>query len=546
MDSIAKLTIVSGDGKSQTVPLGKTALTLGRSPSCDLSYPSDAGLSRQHLVFEPEGSDWVVRDPGSKNGSKVNSQALTGKRVLQPGDQISAGQLLIRFGSGTGSPAAQTVYFVPETQNSVSGALAVQLKDASSSLKSSKAVQALIRAGRELSSHRPLTELFELVLGLAREAVGATRAVLLTADGDNLTIRAAEGSSFKISSAVRDRVLKERESILVQDTLDDALLAGRQSIVLQGIRSIMAVPLQVNDRVTGLIYLDTQDILHPFTEEDLSLLTVLANVAAIRIEHVRLAEVEEAERFAAQELANAADIQRGFLPSSAPSIAGFDIAGQMLPCRGVGGDYFDYFVHPDGTLSLVVADVSGKGMAAALMMSNMQAHTQAMMEMDLPPHIALKRLNRVIAARCPGNRFITCFLARINPVTGELVYANAGHNAPVLARAGGKVESLDGGGIVLGILPSADYDEYKVTMRAGDVLSLFTDGATEACPSGRDEEFGEERFGQMVARHCGESSGAMVEKMLAELTCWTSPAHFADDVTLVVAPHHLNAEIHNG
>src|ERR1700716_4229471 len=129
MEGLAKLTIVSGDGKSQIVPLGNTPLTLGRSPSCDLSYPADAGLSRQHLIFEPEGADWIVRDPGSKNGSKVNSAALAGKHVLKSGDQISAGQLVIRFGSGAGPDTSRTVFFVPETQDSFSGAVAVQLKD---------------------------------------------------------------------------------------------------------------------------------------------------------------------------------------------------------------------------------------------------------------------------------------------------------------------------------------------------------------------------------------------------------------------------------
>ncbi|HUS06640.1 MAG TPA: SpoIIE family protein phosphatase [Bryobacteraceae bacterium] len=536
----AALTIFTTDGKSGTVPLASGPVTLGRSTSSDLSYPEDSGLSRQHLIFEPQGEEWIVRDPGSKNGSKINSVRLVAPHVLRPGDQIVAGHLLIRFdteslegGSHTGTYSDHTVLFVPEAPAST--AIAVKLEDASDALKGGKAIRALIRAGQELSSHCPLAELFTLVLGLAKDAVGASRGVLMTFEGDNLAVRAAEGSAFKISTTVRDRVLEEKASLLVQDAMGDAAFAGHQSIVLQNVRSMMAVPLQANERVTGLIYVDTQDVLHPFTQEDLSLLTVMANVAAIRIEHARLAEVEQAERLSAQDLANAADIQRGFLPSCAPAIPGLDIAGQTLPCRGVGGDYFDYFVHPDGSVSLIVADVAGKGMPAALMMSNMQAHTQALMEADLSPARVLQRLNSIIAARCPGNRFITSFIARVDPFSGEMLYCNAGHNPPLLVRTDGSVDALEGGGMLLGVLKNAAYEDHRRTLYAGDILSLYTDGATEACPAEVDEEFGDARLAELLAKWRTDSAVSMLTKILGELTCWISPAHFADDVTLIVA-----------
>jgi len=183
-------------------------------------------------------------------------------------------------------------------------------------------MRALIRVGRELSGNLPLSDLFNLIMNLSIEAVGAARGVLMTLEGDELVVRAARGEGFRISSAVRDRVIKEKASLLVRDARLDEAFAGRMSIVQQQIRSMLAAPLQTDDRVIGLIYLDSPHFVHEFTKDDLNLLTVMANVAAIRIEHTRLAEVEQVERMHAKELEQAAEIQRKLLPTSAPAVPG--------------------------------------------------------------------------------------------------------------------------------------------------------------------------------------------------------------------------------
>src|ERR1700733_9278895 len=197
-------------------------------------------------------------------------------------------------------------------------------------------MRALIRAGRELAGNMPLAELFKLIMNLSVEAVGATRGVLMTLEGKELVVRAAHGEGFRISSAVRDRVINAKTSLLVRDARLDEAFAGRMSIVQQQIRSMLAVPLQTDDRVIGLIYLDSPHFVHEFTKEDLNLLTVMANVAAIRIEHARLAEVEQAERVLARDLEQAAEIQRGLLPACAPVVPGVDLAGYNAACRTVG------------------------------------------------------------------------------------------------------------------------------------------------------------------------------------------------------------------
>ena len=183
-------------------------------------------------------------------------------------------------------------------------------------MQGSPQMRALIRAGRELAGHRPLAELFPLIMDLSVEAVMAGRGVLMTLDGDELNVRAARGEGFKISTTVRDRVLKEKASLLVRDAQLDQALREHMSIVEQKVRSMIAVPLQTNDRVIGLIYVDSPNAIREFTREDLNLLTVMANVAAIRIEHARLNEIEEAERAMAKEMHQAALIQERLLGSA--------------------------------------------------------------------------------------------------------------------------------------------------------------------------------------------------------------------------------------
>jgi phosphoserine phosphatase RsbU/P len=395
--------------------------------------------------------------------------------------------------------------------------------------------RALIRAGRELAGHRPLAELFEVIMDLSLEAVGAGRGVLMALEGDQLIVRATRGQGFQISSTVRNQVINKGDSVLVLDAQSDLAFKERQSIVAQNVRSMMAVPLQAQSRVIGLIYLDSPNLIRPFTREDLNLLTVMANVAAIRIEHARLAEVEQTEKLLAKELEQAAKIQRGLLPSSSPQIAGLDIAGHTAACRTVGGDYYDFVTYPDGRFAMLVGDVAGKGMPASLMMSSLQARVQVLFEEPDGLAHSVTRLNKAVASNCPDNRFITFFICVVNPATGEVVYVNAGHNPPILVRGNGQVEKLTEGGIILGILPKFAYQEGRSQLGPGDTLVLFSDGVTEAMPVGVDEEFGEDRLAQVIAAAKNSSAQELVQSILQAVITFTCGAPPADDITLVVA-----------
>ncbi|HTX34830.1 MAG TPA: SpoIIE family protein phosphatase [Bryobacteraceae bacterium] len=537
-----ELLIQGPDGQTKNMPLTGERLSVGRASSADLCFPEDAGLSRQHFAFESHGEEWTVQDLGSKNGTFVNNIPLKARLILKPGDRITAGHLVIVFSPESESPMQNVVVFEGGDSSPTTSTVVTSLEGALSNqtmvlerggAKTSAPMQALIRAGQELSANRPLDELFPVILDLGIQAVNAQRGVLLTLEGEKLVPRAHKGEGFRISTAVRDRVINEKSSILVRDAQLDDAFKGRMSIVEQRVHTMMAAPLQTKDRIIGLIYLDSPYVLREFTKDDLNLLTVLANVAAIRLENARLAEIEAAERIMQFDLSQAAQIQRYMLPEHAPQVAGADLAGFNVPCRTVGGDYYDFFTYSDGRVGLTLGDVSGKGMPASLMAMGLHARVQVLAEDPKDLAAFMTRLNKATCAKCPSNRFITFFFSVLDPATGQVAYANAGHNPPIVVRSSGEATMLEGGGPVLGILPIAPYSQMFTQLERGDMLVLYSDGVTEATNLNYDE-FGEQRLMDTLAAHRTEPATAIVEAVKKALAEFTAGAPQADDITLVV------------
>jgi serine phosphatase RsbU (regulator of sigma subunit) len=546
-EPVGELMIQLPDGAARTYRLGNASISLGRAPTNDLSFPEDSILSRNHLRFERDAGCWWAVDLGSKNGTLLNGGKLTGRQMLRPGDVISAGRLAIQCQAAASASSQPAVFYESAEDTASTGAtVVIRLNQAfgskpgtvesaldPASAAGRRRTEALIRAGRELVSHRPLGELFQVILQLATETVGARRGLLITVEDGQLCVRAQQGEGFRISTAVRDKVLNERASLLVQDAGLDELLRSSKTIVEQRVRSLMAVPLQTDEAVIGLIYVDTMEILHPFVQEDLSLLTVLANTAAIRIEHARLAEVEQAERLMAKEIEQAAEIQRNLLPASAPEVPGLDIAGHSVPCRAVGGDYFDYLTLPDGRTGLLVADVAGKGMPASLLMASVHSRVRILAELESDPGEFLSRLNRSIYPDFPRNRFITLFLAAYEEESGELSYACAGHNPPFVLRAGGTRESLDGGGPPVGMF-RISYQSHRLSLDVGDTLVIYSDGVPEG-HNAQDEEFGEERLIEAILSREDSTAASAVSAVRTAMADFVLDRPASDDITLLVA-----------
>lgn len=544
----AEIQVSGYEESTRVIQLSSSPFMVGRSETAALPLPQDTMLSRLHFALEFDCGQWHVRDMGSKNGTSVNGESLRDSRPLQAGDTITAGRITVifeprkigaqrrpaaplEFVEDPGEiPASSTVMLRLDPKNP---AQAVPPASSQTASNSARRFDSLVKAGKEIASLRTLEELFDVLLDLSLHSVEATRGVLMTFERGVLVPRAHRGEGFRISAAVRDRVIQERASLLVQDTSLDAQFRSSASIVQQRVSSFMAVPLQTDTQVIGLLYVDSATVLRSFDSNDLSLLTILANIAAIRIEHARLLEVEQAERFMMRELDQAAEIQRGLLPCRMPAIAGIDLAGQSVPCKLVGGDYFDYFPLPDGRLAVVIADVAGKGLSAALLMSNLQARVQALMEIEFDLARLVSRLNNTLKEKTPGNKFITAFFAVIDPRTGQMIYTNAGHNPPVLVHHSGEIELLSVGGPVLGILPNVPFLCAQATLAPGENLVMYSDGVSEA-PNKAGEEFGEESIARIAAACRNWSASETLLEITHQLHSFLGNLDPADDMTLLV------------
>lgn len=523
----------------------KQDLTLGRSLEAEISFPEEAGLSRSHVAFERgDGDTAVVRDLSSLNGTWVNGERISGRRELRNGDSVKVAGLTIAYEQVEKS-AAPTVTFDAPAESTFSGSeqvtnLQTILHRSATTTSSAGALdsrrivaEALLRVGRELARNQPLSELFQTILQVAIHALGAERGVVVTLQDGEPVVQAHEGGALRISQRVRDRVLQEKVSLIIRDVEVDPNWESHDSLVAQGIRSVMAAPLQTDEEVIGMLYLDSSGASgRKFDVQDLELMTVMANVAAIRIERERFVEAQRASELLAAELRRAEEIQRQCLPEHPPQLDGMDLAASTQPCYTVGGDYYDFVPTKDGRLAVVLADVAGKGLSAALLMMNLQARVQVLAAELTDPAAVVQRLNEMLLPVCPASRFVTLVFGFLNPSTGEFHYTNAGHEPPLLLRPGGGLELLEAGGPVVGMLPGLQYETGLCVLGPSDALILFSDGLSEARGPG-GEEFGPERIAEAFRASGEVAASTKLRALGGRVGEWLGGSSFHDDMTVV-------------
>ncbi len=306
--------------------------------------------------------------------------------------------------------------------------------------------------------------------------------------------------------------------------------------LLPGAVHLLGVPILFENSPRGLLVVGDKESrrgVGPFLPGDRRTLGLFANQAAIALEnarlHLRALEQERLER----EMNLAAEIQRQILPKGAPSLPGYQLAGWNRPAREVGGDYYDMFPLPAERLGLVVGDVSGKGIPAALMVSTLHSALRLLLDQTGIGPPLLEKLNRHILESTMPNKFITMFLAELDPATGRLLYANAGHNPALLLRGDGRVEELGSGGVPLGLLPGSRYQARELTIEPGDLLCVYSDGITEA-EAMDDEEYGTERLGSVLREHQGDPAAAVLAAICAAVEGFSRGRPQGDDQTLLV------------
>jgi phosphoserine phosphatase RsbU/P len=528
------------------VELGRGALSIGRSAQSDLSIPS-LSLSRNHARIVPDGAGYLLEDSGSRNGTYLNGTAVTAPSPLADGDEIRVGDVVLRF-SEKRQPALrlapsgelrrdETFILRREDLNFQKFALESRSGEVKSDLAATL-WPALNEAAATLIRHYELSELLEVIMDIVFRAVPAQRGALLLRREDDSgaldprVVRQPEGQvALQISSTIVQQAVEGR-AVLTVDAQADDRFGSAQSIRIQGIRSVLCVPLWSDREVTGLIYVDNLLSDHAFSQNDLRLLGLIANMAAVKVENLRLLRQQIEKERMEEQLELAARIQRRLLPQSDPVISGYEVRALSRSCYEIGGDYYDFVVRRPGVLSLVVADVSGKGVGAALLMAAFQASLRTLLREPMPLPVMVRRVNDLLLESATPGKFVTAFVAELDLSTHRLQYVNAGHNPPVVLGAGG-VQLLTGTGPVVGLLPGVAYTEGSVELCQGDLVVLYTDGITEREGPG-DEEFGLDRLSSFFAGRRDSPLADLPEALLATLSEFSGGTPARDDSTVVL------------
>jgi serine phosphatase RsbU (regulator of sigma subunit) len=539
-----RLKILRDGGEEMLFPLQDRPFTVGRRSDNELKV-NDRHVSRYHARFSPEASGWLLRDLDSKLGTFVNGKRIA-EHVLADGDVVTLGQSstvrILYLDSPAESPASVAVE-AAESLRRLPEAPVVE-----GPAEDSRDLMLLLEVAKALNSSLILSDVLNMVMDAVVRVTGAERGFLMLKDGaGQLRFRVArnfrqetlEGSGFQISRSVVENVVKNGKPEILVNVQDDPRFRNQESILALDLKTIMCVPLTIlhtaeggEARIVGVIYLDNKALSQGFSKKGLKLLESLASHAAIAIDNARLHEEALEKRRIEEELRIAHTIQERLLPIETPRVPGLDVAGWSHPSRHVGGDYFNFFPFEDGRFGFVIADVSGKGVPAALLMALLDGIFAAQIEVEGSVSETLHRVNNYLHRKSGSEKFATLFYGMVG-LDRRLDYTNAGHNPPFLISPNGAVKRLTEGGLLLGAFPNVEYEEGRVKLAAGDTLVLFTDGLSEA-RNAQGEEFGEERLAAVARKHLGRGAEEIRAAIYDAVLDFSQGTAQHDDMTLIV------------
>lgn len=405
-------------------------------------------------------------------------------------------------------------------------------------------LELVYQLSKTFNSSLDLDDVLNTVMDEVISAVNAERGfVVLKEADDSLVFRAARGMEketledpeFEISRGVVGEVIKDGQGVLTSDAQHDERFMGRQSVMSLGLRSILCSPLQVKDQVLGAIYVDNRLHAGIFMNDDLELLNAIASSAATAIENARLYQVAVDKGRMERELSMARTVQTGLIPEEIPELKGWQFAASWLPAREVAGDFYDFIATDSDDIGLVIADVTDKGMGAALFMALTRSMVRASLEQSVTPAEAITNANRLVCANSSSAMPVTLFYGRVGPEDGKMVYVNAGHNPPLIYRAdSGEFEELSRTGIVLGVDESLELEQGTAELESGDFLVMYTDGVPDALNSA-EQGFGEDRMRESIISSASGTAQEISLSLLQALQKFIGGADPFDDITLLVA-----------
>ncbi len=536
------LAVVEPGGRRQLVKISKSPFQIGRLAECEISL-RDSRISRQHAQIVAEDDSYYLEDLNSRHGTFVNGKKIT-RHKLSANDRIDFGvedsyHLVFTYETGDTERLLAQLDAVPTTH--ATGNLAK--------------LRAVLEVARALESSMSLEDVLGAVVDAALVVTGAERGFLLlhNSQGTALEMRVArdkhgrplDETDLRVPRGVIQRALHQRRDLLSMN-FDPAQINTEKSVVDLELRSVVCVPLvririghqhetsqlSTKNDTLGVLYMDSRVGSADLSAGNRELLQSLAIETSTVLENARLMSQEREKRRLEQELSIAREIQRSLLPSRLPSDGWFRAAGSSQACFQVGGDYYDVMELSESLWGFVLADVSGKGVSAALLTSLLQGAFFATAGHESRLTEIMSRVNRYVCERSQTRNYATVFYCTVDR-GGATRWINAGHCPPLLVRAGGKMEELAASACPIGLFPAAPFPQQETQLFSGDKLVVYSDGVTEA-ENAAGEQFGEEALTTLVRNRASAPAAELHQAIIDEVSRFTAGAPQSDDVTLVV------------
>jgi len=570
---MAVLEFLNGERVGQRLTVAAKGAILGRHPECDVVLDQGA-VSRQHAQISVIDGEYFIEDLHSRNGTLVNGLAIDSRYKLSDGDEVKICDLALAFHRSNGPVAAAGTaalagFAIVETPSEPLGEGAgsgfevteevgapghsstVMWKlDVSATKEAVRLavnpetkLRALVEITQNLSHAMALDDILPKVLdSLFNIFSQADRAFVVMCSPEGRLIpkafkqrRGKEEEGARLSRTIINEVIKAKQAILSADAASDARFELSQSIADFRIRSMMCAPLVTGEEnVLGVIQIDTLDQRARFANDDLDVLASVASQAAFAIDNAQLHEQQLVQQKVEADLNAARRVQKSLLPTNPPEVPGYQFFDYYEAANQVGGDFYDYIPLRDGRVAVVLSDVSGKGVAAALVMARLSADVRYWLASEPSAAKAVDRINESFCRSGWEDRFATFVLALLDPRENRVTVVNAGHMPPLVRQAGGRVEEVapNSSGFVLGMAEGVEYESADVALGPGEMLVLFTDGISEALNPANDL-YTLKRLAEQTGRGA-DGAAALGRAILDDVKQHAAGRAQSDDMCLVV------------
>lgn len=498
---MASLHLLKGPGAREPAPLTKAVTILGReAKDCDIVIPNQA-VSRVHAQITDVNGQFFIEDLKSRNHTYLNNQQVEGKQLLRDNDRIKICDAMYTFRTGVEGLAPLPDDMRPQKQGDGDVDLPSTVQATLSRLPQHQLLEtqpverlrALLEISATLNSAITQEELLEKILDVLFQVFRQSdRAIIVLVDeatgnpiARNYRSRRENDELPRFSRTIVRKCLDKMEAFLVEDAATDSSFNMAQSIADFRIRSVMIAPMGPPDGPAfGVIQLDTLDRSKRFTQDDLKLLISVANQASVAMENARLLAEQVRRERVMRDLQIAKQVQHSFLPQQLPAVPGYEFFAHYNSAMTIGGDYYDFVELQDGRLAILLGDVAGKGVPAALLMAKLSAEARFHVQMQASAADAFAKINEFLWRAGLSDRFVTMAGAILDPKGHNVQLINAGHVPPMIYRAGTEdlFEAVDAerSGFPLGVMPESQYTIVDVRLGPGETLLVFTDGVTDA------------------------------------------------------------------